>query len=162
MRGSARYLVCSHAPMPLPERSQGSSRSSGFLPGIMLCFVFGLTGVLLQAWTEPPVIYKGYSPPPTDYIRVWSLACAIGGVLSVVAAFVESLVRGNSLFRDLRPILGLFAAFGWLTLMVLTLTEAHPAFRLFFFGGKVWAISGTRNEPSSRNSLNINRYFSPP
>jgi hypothetical protein len=24
------------------------------------------------------------------------------------------------------------------------------------------AISGTRNEPSSRNSLNINRYFSPP
>ena len=24
------------------------------------------------------------------------------------------------------------------------------------------AISGTRNEPSPRNSLNINRYFSPP
>ena len=28
--------------------------------------------------------------------------------------------------------------------------------------GTFAAISGTRNEPSPRNSLNINRYFSPP
>ena len=30
------------------------------------------------------------------------------------------------------------------------------------FVGLFWAISGTRNEPLPRNSLNINRYFPPP